>query len=79
MAGHRSMVLRVDVRECGRLAHCQHNKKHVIRKGEARLVLKDPGPAAGEKGYCIECGRAMIDKAEAQLGDLRAALDAFGE
>jgi hypothetical protein len=47
----------------------------VIAKGDPRLVVKESGPAAGEKGYCGVCGAEMIRKAEEHLEVLRAALD----
>jgi hypothetical protein len=66
--------LRVEVREAGRLCYCKHSKQHAIKKGEPRLVVKDPGPAAGEQGYCAECAEEMLRQAERRLGKLRAAL-----
>jgi len=42
-----------------------------MQKGDARFVVRDRGPAAGEKGYCRDCGTAMLDKAIAELEQLR--------
>ncbi len=75
MARTRSILLRVEVRPAGRLAHCAHNKKHEIRKGEPRFVVRDPGPAGGEKGYCADCAAEMLEASEAQLRELRARFD----
>jgi uncharacterized Zn-binding protein involved in type VI secretion len=67
MASHRSLLLRVEVKPAGRKCNCAHNKAHVITKGEPRLVVKVPGIAQAEKGYCAECGAAMVAQAEDQL------------
>lgn len=71
---HKSLLLRVDVREAGRLCYCKHSKQHAIPKGEQRLVVKDPGPAAGEHGYCTACAQEMLQQAEQRLLELRATL-----
>lgn len=77
MAGrHRSLLLRVEVREARKLCYCKHSRKHTIRKGEPRLIVREPGPAAGEKGYCADCGARMLDQPETQVAKLRAALKA---
>lgn len=75
MARPRSLLHRIEVRPAGRLAHCARNRRHEIRKGEARFVIRDPGPAGGEKGYCRECAREMLGAADVQIAELRAALD----
>lgn len=70
----RSLLHRMDVRPAGRLARCSRNRSHQIRKGELRFVIRDPGPAGSEKGYCAACGLEMIRAAKAQLGELESAL-----
>jgi hypothetical protein len=70
----RSLLLRVEVRPAGRLAHCAHNRAHEVRKGEPRFVVRDPGPAGGERGYCAACAGEMLAASEAQLQELRASL-----
>lgn len=76
MAGrHKSLLLRTEVRPAGRLCQCKHNSKHSISKGEPRLVVKDSGPAARERGYCAECGAEMLQQAVDQLAVLRQALE----
>ena len=74
MARTRSILLRVEVRPAGRRAHCAHNKKHEIRKGEPRFVVRDSGPAGREKGYCADCAAEMLEASAAQLQELRARL-----
>ena len=74
MPAHRSLLLRVDVREAGKLCRCKHNRKHAITKGELRLVVKEPGPGTPEYGYCVACAQEMLAKAEARLAELRADL-----
>ena len=74
MPAHRSLLLRVDVREAGKLCRCKHNRKHAITKGELRLVVKEPGPGTPEYGYCAACAQEMLAKAEERLAELRADL-----
>lgn len=75
MARVRSLLLRVDVRPAGRLSRCSHDKKHAIKKGEPRFVIKAPGVATPEKGYCAGCGREMIAQSEKRLEELGEELD----
>jgi hypothetical protein len=75
MARPRSLLYRIEVRPAGRLSHCARNRKHEITKGEPRFVIRDPGPAGGEKGYCRDCAVEMLSAAEVQLAELRASLD----
>jgi hypothetical protein len=70
----KSVLLRLEVRPAGRLSHCSHEKSHEIRKGELRFVVKVPGVATGEKGYCAACATEMIDKAQGDLARLRSEL-----
>jgi hypothetical protein len=74
MPAHRSLLLRLDVREALKLSHCKHNKKHDITKGELRLVVKEPGPGTPEYGYCMICAKEMVEQAETELAKLRAEL-----
>lgn len=70
----KSVLLRLEVRPAGKLSRCGHKKAHEIRKGEPRFVVKPPGVAAGERGYCAECAAKMIEQAEADLSELRQEL-----
>ena len=74
MARTRSLLLRIEIRPAGRLSRCAHNQAHEIRKGELRFVVKDPGPAGAEKGYCATCAQEMLEGLERQLRDLRQQL-----
>ena len=74
MSRVKSVLLRLEVRPAGRLSHCSHKKSHEIRKGELRFVVKAPGVATAEKGYCAACAAEMIDKAQADLVQLRTEL-----
>jgi hypothetical protein len=76
MAGFKSLLLRVEVRPAGRRCQCSHNKKHIILKGESRIVVKAPGVATPEKGYCTECGREMISRSQKALRNLEQELGA---
>jgi len=70
----RSILLKLEVRPAGRASKCARNKDHAIPKGHPRFVVRNPGPAQGEKGYCKRCARAMIKHARANLDDLEADL-----
>lgn len=74
MARVKSVLQRLEVRPAGRLSHCARKKSHEIRKGEPRFVVKPPGPAAGEKGYCADCAIEMIEKAQGDLAGLKNEL-----
>ncbi|MCO8127507.1 hypothetical protein NHL50_09835 [Acidimicrobiia bacterium EGI L10123] len=73
----RSVLLRLEVRPAGRRCTCAHNTAHVMLKGDLRFVVRDRGPAAGEKGYCAACASEMLVKAKAELDALEAALQPF--
>ncbi len=73
----RSVLLGLDVRPAGRACNCHGNKRHRILQGEPRLVVKNPGPAAGEDGYCSACARVMLKAAREKLAGLQTALDSF--
>lgn len=68
MAGPvRSLLLRLEVRDAGRRSSCARDRGHVIHKGNVRFVVRDRGPAAGEKGYCAVCALEMLGKAQNDL------------
>jgi hypothetical protein len=70
MAQTRNVLLGLEVKPAGKACHCKRNSKHAIAKGQLRFIVHNPGPAAGENGYCEACGRAMIELALAKLGEL---------
>ncbi len=72
----RSLLLRLEVRPAGRRCECAHDRRHVIKKCDPRLAVRDSGAAAGEKGYCAACGDHMLNAAAAEIGRLRSALGA---
>jgi len=74
MPAHRSVLLRLQVRPAGKLCSCKHSKKHAIKKGELRFVVKEPGPATPEYGYCVACAEEMLTQAEQDLAALRSQL-----
>jgi hypothetical protein len=75
MAGPvRSVLLRLEVRPVGRRCLCAKKCGAVLEKGDLRLVVKESGPAAGEKGYCSSCATAMLEKAFEELGALKRDL-----
>jgi hypothetical protein len=74
MASYKSLLLRLTVRPAGKKSYCSHNAKHIIPKGATRMIVKAPGIATPEKGYCAACGVAMIQQAEQQLVAIRGEL-----
>lgn len=74
MARIKSVLQRLEVRPAGKLSHCGHKKSHEIRKGEPRFIVKPPGVATGERGYCSACAMEMIEKAQDDLQRLKAEL-----
>ncbi len=62
------------VKAAQRAASCKRNKSHSVAKGELRLIIKNPGPAAGQRGYCAECGLEILALAEADIRQLRRQL-----
>lgn len=51
----RNLLTTTEIRPAGRSCNCAHDKHHRIRKGDLRVVVKNPG-TVGEKGYCVTCG-----------------------
>jgi hypothetical protein len=70
VASYKSLLLRVTVRPAGKRCYCSHNTKHVIATGEPRVAVKAPGIATPEKGYCADCGLAMVTQAQQQLSEI---------
>jgi hypothetical protein len=63
----RAVLLSLAVRPAGRACACKHDSRHSIARGEPRLIVKNPGPASGESGYCITCAQHMLSLARAEL------------
>jgi hypothetical protein len=63
----RSVLLGLAVRPAGKACTCKHNSKHRIARGQLRLIVKNPGPASGEYGYCITCAQLMLALAREEL------------
>jgi hypothetical protein len=63
----RSVLLGLAVRPAGRACTCKHNSKHRIARGELRLIVKNPGPASGEYGYCVTSAQLMLALARDEL------------
>ena len=64
--------LRVEVAK--RVAGCKRNRRHSVARGELRLIVKNPGPASGERPYCTSCGLEILAMAEADVERLRQQL-----
>jgi hypothetical protein len=63
----RSVLLGLAVRPASRACSCKHNPRHRITRGELRLIVKNPGPASGESGYCVTCAQLMLAAAREEL------------
>ena len=74
MPAVKRVLRNLTVRAAKRAASCKHNRRHSVAKGELRLIIKNPGPAGGERGYCAECGLKILAVAEADVQQLREQL-----
>lgn len=68
----RSLLTPTEVRPAGRSCKCAHDRRHQIRKGETRIVVNNAG-TPGQKGYCADCGRAMLLATRKRLEALEEA------
>ena len=75
----RAVLLSLAVRPAGRACACKHDSRHRIARGELRLIVKNPGPASGESGYCITCAQHMLALARAELDQHSRNLAHAGE
>ena len=74
MAGTRRVLRHLSVKAAGRAAGCKHDAEHRVAKGELRLIVKTPGPAASEQGYCVDCGIKILEAAERDVQRLQEQL-----
>ena len=74
MARVRGILLHLEVRPAGKRCSCKRDDRHTMLKGQARMVVREPGIATGEAGYCAACGLAMIEQAKAALDELERQL-----
>lgn len=70
----RTVLLRMRVETAQRTRKCSRSKAHAVRPGERLLLVREPGPAAGEKGYCADCAEEMLAAARTHLHDLHQGL-----
>lgn len=66
----RRITLRLTVGTAKRTRKCRRNGSHKIGAGEQLLLLKEPGPASGEHGYCSSCASEMINAAHKDLQEI---------
>ena len=76
MAKLKSMTIGHRVVSAGKKRKCYHDKKHAILKGQSCLEVRE---GIGWKGYCVECGIAMISDGSKALDELRDILTAHKE
>jgi hypothetical protein len=74
MAKVKQVMKPVSVKVAGRKRKCYHSKKHSIAKGESLLTVKDPA-YGNYRGYCLKCGNDILDRAQADLDNLKADLN----
>ena len=72
----RRVLGSLSVRTAKAASGCKFNSTHRVARGERRLIVKNPGPASGENGYCTECGFRILDAADEDLQRLRLELRA---
>ena len=71
MAKVRQLFNNIAVETAKRERICHHNRgKHSIAKGERCLTIK--GTDGGKRNYCVECTTDILDRADADLANLRA-------
>lgn len=63
----KSLLKTADIRLAGRAHSCRSNKKHVLVKGDAMLVVKE---GREERHYCSSCAEKIIAVAREKLKDL---------
>lgn len=70
----RTIMLRMTVGTAKRERKCKRSKAHTIPPGGHLLLVREPGPATGEQGYCPECAADMLAAARDQLDELEHGL-----
>jgi hypothetical protein len=71
MAQHKSLVLGCRVVPAGKARKCYHTGKHAITKGETVIEVRD---GMRWKGYCVECGKAMVAIGKETLNEIERTL-----
>lgn len=64
--------LRVEMAKKERICH-RHRTSHAIARGGICLAIYGGAPRA-RKNYCRECAKLILDRAEGDLGRIRAEL-----
>jgi len=70
----RKVTLRMTVATAVRTRKCKRNSAHKISSGQTLLLVKDAGPAGGEKSYCRPCASEMLATAHDNLQELARQL-----
>lgn len=70
MARHKSLVLGYQVVAAGKARKCYHDGKHAIRKGDTVIEVRE---GTRWKGYCVECGKAMVLIGKETLNEIEKA------
>jgi hypothetical protein len=69
----KSLLIRLDVETAAHQRICHRNrKKHAVIAGQVCLVTIDD--MGGKKNYCTLCYAEMLDKAQADLEELKRKL-----
>lgn len=72
--GLRNLVSKLEVKTSLRANKCKFNSAHKIPKGDLRFVVTPPAAVKREYGYCVACGIAMLELAQANIAENLAAL-----
>jgi hypothetical protein len=71
MPAHKDILNGCHTSKAGKLRCCRHNKEHKIAKGDMLLLARE---GMNWNGYCLECAIQMLDRAEAELAEIRKSL-----
>lgn len=74
MAKVRQVLKHVAVEVAARKRICHRAAgKHFVPAGGACLVIKE-GAQMGKKNYCVDCARAIVEQAQADLNEIKEGL-----
>lgn len=63
----KRVLLGLEVTKAIRTRKCSADKTHRIGPGESLLEVVLPGPAAGNKPYCVSCADRMLTSAREEI------------
>ena len=69
----KRILKHVAVEQASRKRKCHRNADHEIACGEHALAVYDD--TGGRRNYCPTCAQPILDQAQAELDQMREALD----